>query len=280
MEERAFIVGCQRSGTTLLRLILECHSQIYCFDETTAYSALASGNHDGPGERPLKIFKIPRWTEQLDQEVLSDFGLAETAARFWRPGDKLLYLVREPRDVVVSMLRLQAATRSWLEEWGVPILENKIARAEGFARQYQGEIDAMRKSVEPLVAAGALYWKYKTEALFRYLALDYPVLTVSYEQLTSAPQHVLPEVCRFLGCAFEQQLLNHHKLQHREIFDSGLTVGGTNPAVAIHTGSVGQAGTMLTPDQSLLIGSIADDTYSRAERAAAAGFDQGKAAAQ
>ena len=69
-----FIAGCQRSGTTLMRLILECHDQVSCFDELRSYGALA--------ERPLlqdlagrKVgFKIPRWTEQLDAENLWDEG--------------------------------------------------------------------------------------------------------------------------------------------------------------------------------------------------------------
>ncbi len=35
-----FILGCQRTGTTLMRLILESHSMVKCFDEPQCYEIL------------------------------------------------------------------------------------------------------------------------------------------------------------------------------------------------------------------------------------------------
>jgi hypothetical protein len=46
--ERFFILGCQRSGTTLLRLILESHPDIFCYDEIKAYAVL-----QGTASEPL-----------------------------------------------------------------------------------------------------------------------------------------------------------------------------------------------------------------------------------
>lgn len=47
MMERFFISGCQRSGTTMLRLILESHPFIQCFDEVAGYDILI---HESKGE--------------------------------------------------------------------------------------------------------------------------------------------------------------------------------------------------------------------------------------
>jgi Sulfotransferase family len=48
---RFFVAGCQRSGTTLLRLVLECHPRVYCFDEAIGYRVLAGEPFDVPAER-------------------------------------------------------------------------------------------------------------------------------------------------------------------------------------------------------------------------------------
>ena len=67
MQERFFILGCQRTGTTLMRLILE----------------------DLPPAR-LIGFKILRWTEQLNCQVLFDDGAEGPCEKFYR-GEKILF---------------------------------------------------------------------------------------------------------------------------------------------------------------------------------------------
>lgn len=52
---RFFITGCQRSGTTLLRLILEGHQDIRCFDETRSYGVLAGQQADPFGRSVAKL---------------------------------------------------------------------------------------------------------------------------------------------------------------------------------------------------------------------------------
>jgi Sulfotransferase family len=40
MQERFFILGCQRTGTTLMRLVLESHPDVFCYDELKSYAVL------------------------------------------------------------------------------------------------------------------------------------------------------------------------------------------------------------------------------------------------
>ncbi|HZT83276.1 MAG TPA: sulfotransferase, partial [Gemmataceae bacterium] len=162
---RFFIVGCQRSGTTLLRLVLECHPLVACYDEDTAYKALQEGCRCPPPGKRLAGFKIPRWTEQLGEPVCRDEGLAETAAGLYQ-GEPLVFVLRDVRDVVASMHKLRMTERqTWLEFCARPILEAKLRRPE-FRERYAPEIAALRACGDSPFAAGALYWKYKTQSVF------------------------------------------------------------------------------------------------------------------
>ena len=75
-----FILGCQRVGTTLLRLILESHSQISCIDERRAYTILSNNKllnqeiSKNQGKKWLGI-KAPRITEQMLEPFLADYGI-------------------------------------------------------------------------------------------------------------------------------------------------------------------------------------------------------------
>src|SRR6516225_834096 len=103
-QERFFILGCQRTGTTLLRLILESHPDVFCYDETKAYAVLQGLVHDDSPRTRLKGFKIPRWTEQMNFPVLYDEGLDRPCKNPYR-GEKILYLHRDVRDTLTSMVR-------------------------------------------------------------------------------------------------------------------------------------------------------------------------------
>src|ERR1019366_1943188 len=109
-----FITGCQRSGTTLLRLVLECHPDVFSFDESDAYRVLASRSFETPIGQRLVGFKVPRWAEQLDAVILGDFGLPYEAQQIY-DRQKILFLVRDYRDAMSSMMKLRGQ-RSWLED--------------------------------------------------------------------------------------------------------------------------------------------------------------------
>src|SRR5204863_565536 len=133
-----FVAGCQRSGTTLLRLILECHPAVFCFDELDSYRVLSTRSYAEPIVKYLVGFKIPRWAEQIDAEVLRDFGEPATARKIYN-GQKIIFITRDYRDVIVSMLNLRGEV-SWLEEWAVPIIADKIHQVPGFKERWCREI--------------------------------------------------------------------------------------------------------------------------------------------
>jgi hypothetical protein len=235
-----FIAGCQRSGTTLLRLVLECHSQIEMYDEARAYATIAG---DGPAASRPGIthigFKIPRWSEQLLDPLVWDEGMAERVPQFY-DRQPVVFIVRDLLDSVASMVKLKFEGREWLRLYGVPSLQAKIDASRAFREAFASDIRTMEGSQSSLVAAGALYWKFKNLALFRYLKHGLNVLPVRYEDLTVQSEPIVRRICSFLDIPFEPGMLNHPQFEHGETNYRGRVIGNTDPTVSIHTNSVAQ----------------------------------------
>lgn len=257
--ERFFILGCQRTGTTLLRLILEGHPDVACYDEIKGYAILQNSVAENFPSVRLTGFKLPRWTEQLTRPILFDEGAEGFCRNFYR-GEKILFLHRDVRDTIASMLKLKAGASNWCELWVPRIISSKIAREEGFRERYAEELTIIEKCHARLLGLAALYWKYKTEAYSTYYAKGLPVLAVRYEDLVSDPGPVMQSVCKHLGIAFHHNLLRHNELPHTELFANGLTVGNTDPNQPIIKDSVGQWVRFLSGQDLDLIDRIAGDT--------------------
>ncbi|MGH7619594.1 MAG: sulfotransferase family protein [Gemmatimonadaceae bacterium] len=278
--ERCVIVGCQRSGTTLMRLILESHSKIACVDETLSYQMLARGGDTAPAGSRM-AYKIPVWTEQLLEPVLDVNELSSVAGQTTLPsfyrGEQIIFMVRHPLDTIVSMMRLKLGAMSWLERVGIPVLEQKL-RNPDFVAAFRDEVarldassDRLDAEADRLIAFAALFWKVKTAALLRYRAAGLPVHAVTYERLVATPAPVLRDLMIFLRLEWEDALLRHDRTPHAQIRD-GRAVGGTDPTRPIDEDSVGQWSTMLTPSQQRVARSIVgslEDTLGYCDSAAA-----------
>ena len=246
-----FIIGCQRSGTTLMRLILECHSRIACLDEGRAYAALA-GQQPLPVDRPLVGLKVPAVTEQLAGEMLWDATGLDQVPNPYRQ-QPLLFMVRDARDTIASMLALHVAGRRWVDGWLKPTLAGKRARCAGFAERYAADLAALDAAGAPELAQAAFYWRYKTEAFFDYVSRGFPALLIRYEDVVSRPRQELQRVCEFLGVEWQPALLAHSHAPHGETDEQGFTIGGTQARRAINDLSVDRWRAVFTDEEAATI---------------------------
>ena len=215
-----FVVGCGRSGTTLLRLMLDAHSELAIPGETHFLITLWQDRRrfESPNGRldaealvrsamsshQFRYWDVPEGTVLRRVDALpSDAGFADAIGALYmayadehrkrRWGDKTPQYVRS----IPTLARVFDGSRfvhvirdgrdvalSYLSlRWGPP----NVWRA---ARVWRDDVTAGRRAGEALGPA-------------RYLE-------VRYERLVAEPAATLREVCAFLGLTFEPGMLDYH----------------------------------------------------------------------
>ena len=221
MESPIFLVGTMRSGTTLLRLVLDSHEHLALADESGFLRAVAAARaipdfHDGPGW--YRRFGVA--DEDMDarlrafyDDLFSDWARSRGARRWGDktpfhithlrlvaevfPDAQVVGIVRHPGAVVASQLRRGIAFPDALRHW-----RNQNVRL------LQG---ASRKDLRPRIAV------------------------VRYEDLVRQPEPVLRELVAFLGEPWSSDLLRHHELAEEQGAPR-LAEGGTRTGDAIEPG--------------------------------------------
>jgi protein-tyrosine sulfotransferase len=250
---RFFISGCQRSGTTLLRLILESHPSIQCFDETEGYDLLVRESKGESGEYLVKEgsallgFKIPRFAEQLTWPIFTDpdYGIFPS---FYQD-QKVVHVFRDALDVIGSMMKLKASGGiSWLDRYGRSILKALIHHPN-ISSLYKEKYSALEQQELPIHLVGALYWEIKNQGYFDLLDHNKPVYAVKYETLVGSPKSELQKLSQFLGVSWSDSLLNHREHPHTELDENGIAIGETDPRRSIDTQSIGRHQQLMTEQQ-------------------------------
>lgn len=267
-QHRFYIIGCQRSGTTLLRLILGAHSQIYCYDEINAYDILKSSQPELLYSFNTEVrwigFKIPRLTEQFLEARWVDYDLSYSFPSPYQ-NEPLLFIVRDVRDVIVSMMRLKMnQDESWLEACGIPVLERWIKHVPHIQQRYADDLKFIyEKSQFRNIAFAALYWKIKNESLFEYRQAGLPVLHFSYFELVEHTKDVIERIITHIGAEWHEALLKHYSVKHNEADEQGITVGATDTTKPISSTSVGQYEQHFSADELEEIEMIAGSTMQK-----------------
>jgi hypothetical protein len=219
MSAPVVILGVSRSGTTLLKEMLDRHSQLAIPTESYFVPQLWD-RHGADVERDAfvaDVARIPRiaeWgvhPEDVRQRLSERAPFADAVQAIYRvyaealgksrfgdktpaymqrldlverafPGALYVHIVRDGRDACLSFLAMKRRPRfNWARPRGVA----------AFAAQW-------RKEVANAQRFGA------TTAAGRYLELR-------YEDLVADPQARLRRVCDFLNLAFEPQMLDYHR---------------------------------------------------------------------
>lgn len=251
----------------MLRLILESHSLISCIDEPVCYEILSDPDKTKKllnQEKTKKWlgFKIPRFTEQLDTTEIYDYGTPNVSKPFSNFYDKepVIFIIRDVRDVVCSMIELKADNKSWMDAWGIPIVKYQINNSSEFRERFASEISLLGELDFNPYATGAFFWKYKNESYFRYHDLNFPNVKILYEKFVENPSSYLKSVISLLELDWEESLLQHHLIKHTQVDEQGLAVGNTDSNKEISNFHVGRYKNELNKEQIEDIFSIVGDT--------------------
>lgn len=251
--DRFFISGCQRSGTTMLRLILESHPSVQHFDEAAGYDLLVRESKGEDSKFLVKEgaallgFKIPRFAEQLMWPEFSDpdYGVFLS---FYKD-QKVIHIFRDALDVVGSMMRLKVAGgASWIDRYGRNILKTLILHPN-ISALYKKKYVALERQGLPVHLVGALYWEIKNQGFFDLLEHNKPVYAVRYESLVDSPKSELLKLSQFLGVSWSDSLLDHPEHPHTELDENGIAIGETDPRRGIDTQSIGGHRYLMTEQQ-------------------------------
>lgn len=217
--KRTFLVGCPRSGTTLLQSLLASHSNVVSFPETHLLSETI------PIHRFGQLFKIysGRTIRILEQRLIQ-LGLEKE--RIQHP-TKIIFKTSEWIKVILANIdqiaeqNSQSAETHWLEKTPRHLqYADLIQKADPnvrfihIIRRGKDVVPSLyfatRENPEEWSGARSIskcvfWWNRSVGLSARYIG-DQCHLHVSYEQVVEDPDHILEVICHFLELEYEREI--------------------------------------------------------------------------
>ncbi len=207
-----FIVGCGRSGTTLLRRMLDRHSAVGVPLESLFlldYLRCPPPRALHFADRMAEEYEVGEWQVHLDPDALKEAPSIRDAierlhAAYLQKHGKQRWGQKTPRFVQYGNL----LKRQWPEAKFVHVIRDPRAVVASLMTSEVHLSNALY---------GSKRWRRDVGAGLA-LASAYPgdVLEVRYEDLVSRPAEVLKRVCAFLDLAFEPAMLEEPEPLRRE----------------------------------------------------------------
>lgn len=268
MRNPLFIVGCPRSGTSLLSRILDTHSQITIPFESHIYKTFYSWlKYYGSLK---EIDNCQRLVEDiLETEVMRDWGGSLHS-------EDILPLIKRPDihgifEAIMLRWTLIKGKRRWGEKtpghlfyWpqlleGFPNLKAIHIIRDG--RDVASSWRQARFGPKHFYALGKSWKRYLMEAEAFQAQLDPShFLEIRYENLVSQPERVVRQVCEFLGEEFEPKMLNFYQNQFFYPTDKG---NQANLGKPLMTQNIGKWRTQMNQRQLGIFEAVAGDYLIR-----------------
>jgi len=197
------ILGCQRSGTTLVQNILQRDIRSKVYGE---FSKLSAGDHEHRIRlNPLDSVRKTIEAERADLIVLKPLVESQNALKLLEALDnaKVLWMYRDYRDSAISNINMFG------RDAGVndltSIIENRDGdwRAEGLRTELRGIVSANFSSDMDPHDAAALFWFVRNNWFFELaLETNARVMICRYEDLVAAPARAVKRLYDFIGHKF------------------------------------------------------------------------------
>ena len=229
-----FILGAQRSGTTLL---------LECFDRSMHFDVL------GESSEAMVNFRI-KDDEHIRSKVRSsrhEFVVFKPLTDSHRAREFLSLL---PGSLAIwAFRRVQDRVNSSVAKFGDHNLQilRGLSRGEGLERwQAQGLTESDLAFIRTFdfstmspYTASALFWYLRNSLYFSLGLQDMPnVLPLAYEDLATEPEKTMQGVCRFLGAGYDDEM-----------------------AGTVHAQSIGREESRLSDEVMALCGPLYDRLY-------------------
>lgn len=218
IKGRIFLVGCPRSGTTLLQSLVSNHSDIASFPESKFYQRLVSSDNK------IEMFKATgkraKETTSLFFQLIENEKLLDLFPK--RPSFCLEYSMTFVK--ALDFLAIQRDCSYWLEK--TPAHLHRIELIKSFVPQVKfihiirNPIDVIASLYEVNLKYPEIWWQSANviQCLERWL--DDVEITkfyaeqhhqhhiIFYEELIRDSNFHIKKICNFLGIEFQQKMLS------------------------------------------------------------------------
>jgi len=203
-----FVIGVHRSGTTLLRLILDSHSRLACPTESIFLLPLSTLWRDGKAMAGLRAmgFDEEHVLAKL-REFSSYYFSSYTGARGkQRWADKSPHYI----DCLDFIERLYGPQCQY-----VFIYRHGLDVACSVGEKVIRQAEAMKQACGDPYAGGARYWAEQCRKMLAFQAQHANrVFCMRYEALVAEPEKHCRALFEFLGEPWEEQVLQFHQHEH------------------------------------------------------------------
>ncbi|MDG5491105.1 sulfotransferase [Psychroserpens sp. SPM9] len=219
-----FIVGVQRSGTTLLRLLLNAHSEIAIPEEASFLKPLLKTKWTRTPISGEKKEKLVNYLRKNEQFILWNFDREPLLREI---ENKESTTIKEIMEIMYSAYAAHENKSSWGDKslfFGAMDLIYEMfpnAKFIHIVRDGRDVFFSWRKmdanKSHPTVMA--LDWKFKIRFIEKSMK-NIPsssMKIIRYEDLLDKPEEILRETCKFLDIEFEESMLAFHQSSNKYI---------------------------------------------------------------
>jgi Sulfotransferase family len=232
--------GCLRSGTSLVRRILDSHPRVHCGPEIKFFRDFYGDYRDDP----LEHLRFATTVRDLvsEEEALDVLGRAfvELHERAARRARKPRWADKAPENVLYTRQWDRLLDERWLF---VHVVRNPLDTVASMHGRFPLTLP------EDVPARTHLYRTYTQAGLVFEEAHPERSLRIVYEELCAAPEEGVKRLMVWLGETFDPAQLAFNELPH----ETGLEdpeIASTN---GVHGGSVGRWRSVLSDDEAALV---------------------------
>ena len=204
-----FILSCERSGSTMLRYIVDTHSKVACPSHLYLGSLCESLNRTLMGT-------IAQNQIELDEEGKQQFAISETGKiicnimdSYIEAKNKQIWCEKTPMNLEYLPLldtHFPDAKYICLYRHCMDVVHSSINLSK--FRFLPEHIPYVHRNPESIIAAMTENWLEKTDRMLTFEATHRErCFRVNYESIVMQPEQTLPRLFRFLGVEWEKDLM-------------------------------------------------------------------------